>query len=108
MPSNTIFENAIDFNTIFNFQNLIIYIVIINLITFLVMFLDKKKAQKGKFRISESFLFTLVFLGGGIGGIAGMYIFRHKTKKPMFIIGFPLILTLEIIILIYYTFFILK
>ncbi|MDO5556117.1 MAG: DUF1294 domain-containing protein [Clostridia bacterium] len=45
-------------------------------------------------------LFTLVFLGGGIGGIAGMYTFRHKTKKVKFIIGFPLILIVEIICVI--------
>ena len=101
ITENIIFENTIDFSKIFNLQNLIIYIILINIITFLVMFIDKKKAQKGKFRISESFLFTLVLLGGGIGGIAGMYTFRHKTKKPMFIIGFPLILILEILIVIF-------
>lgn len=43
----------------------------------------------------------LVLLGGGVGGIAGMYIFRHKTKKFQFVIGFPVILISEIIILIY-------
>ena len=51
-------------------------------------------------RIPEKTLFMLVALGGGIGGIAGMYIFRHKTKKARFIVGFPAILILEILIAI--------
>lgn len=74
----------------------IIYIIAINLITFIAMYIDKRKAYKGKWRIKESTLFILVMLGGGIGGIAGMYLFRHKTKKKYFTIGFPLILILEI------------
>lgn len=66
---------------IFTMQNIIIYLIVINLIALLAMYIDKQKAKKSKRRISEKTLFTLVFLGGGIGGIAGMYIFRHKTKK---------------------------
>lgn len=61
------------------------------------MYIDKRKAQKNKRRISEKMLFELVFLGGGIGGIIGMYAFRHKTKKIRFIIGFPAILIFEIL-----------
>ena len=99
------FENTIDFSKIFNLQNAIIYLIIINLIAFLAMYIDKKKAKYGKWRISESALFTLVLLGGGIGGIAGMYTFRHKTQKPRFVIGFPAILIFEIFVIIYYTFF---
>lgn len=102
------FENTIDFSKIFNLQNAIIYLVIINLITFLAMYIDKKKAKYGKWRISESSLFILVLLGGGIGGIAGMYTFRHKTQKPRFVIGFPFILIFEIFVVIYYTFFAFK
>ena len=64
------------------------------------MYVDKRKAKWGKWRIKESTLFTLVFLGGGIGGIAGMYLFRHKTKKTRFVIGFPLILITEVICVI--------
>lgn len=99
------FENAIDLNTIFNLQNAIIYLIIINIITFAAMGIDKKRAKFGKWRISEYTLFILVLLGGGIGGIAGMYVFRHKTKKTRFVIGFPMILIFEIFIIIYYTFF---
>ena len=98
------FENTIDFSRIFNIQNAIIYIIIINIITFLAMYIDKKKAKYGKRRISESTLFTLVLLGGGIGGIAGMYNFRHKTQKTRFVIGFPAILIFEIFVIIYYMF----
>lgn len=98
------FENAIDLSKIFNLQNAIIYLILINIITFVVMGIDKKKAKFGKWRISESALFTLVLLGGGIGGIAGMYVFRHKTKKMRFVIGFPTILIFEIFVIIYYTF----
>lgn len=66
----------------------IMYVIAINLMAFLAMYIDKKKAQKGKWRIKESTLFMLVLLGGGIGGIAGMYTFRHKTQKMQFVIGF--------------------
>ncbi len=99
------FENTIDLTKIFNLQNAIIYLILINIIAFLAMGIDKKKAKYGKWRISESALFILVLLGGGIGGIAGMYTFRHKTKKARFVIGFPAILIFEILVIIYYRFF---
>ena len=82
---------------IFNTRNILIYLLVINLITFLAMYVDKKRAKWGKWRIKESTLFGLVLLGGGIGGIAGMYTFSHKTKKPGFVIGFPAILIIEIV-----------
>lgn len=82
---------------IFTLKNILIYLLAINLIAFLAMFIDKRRAKWGKWRIKESTLFMLVLLGGGIGGIAGMYTFRHKTKKPMFKIGFPAIVIIEII-----------
>ena len=64
------------------------------------MWLDKRKAKKGVWRIPEKTLFIITALGGGIGTIAGMYTFRHKTKKIQFVIGFPLITILEIITII--------
>ena len=85
---------------IFTVRNILIYLLVINLIAFLAMYIDKKRAKWGKWRIKESTLFGLVLLGGGIGGIAGMYTFRHKTKKPGFVIGFPTILIIEIISII--------
>ena len=80
---------------IFSVKNIVIYLILINLITFLAMYIDKRKAKKGKRRIPEKTLFVLVGLGGGIGGILGMYLFRHKTKKTRFVIGFPAILIFE-------------
>lgn len=94
-------ENGIDFAQVFTWQNIAIYLIIINIVTFLAMYIDKKKAKYGRYRISERVLLTLVLLGGGIGGIAGMYIFRHKTQKPRFYIGFPAILIFEILAAIF-------
>lgn len=88
------------FEEIFTIQNMIIYLVAINLITFLVMWLDKRKAKKGRWRIPENTLLLFVLLGGGIGGIVGMYVFHHKTQKAKFVIGFPVILICEILIII--------
>ena len=90
---------------IFTVQNIIIYFVIINILGFLIMYIDKQEAKKGKWRIPEKTLFIITGLGGGIGTIAGMYIFRHKTQKVAFVIGFPLITILEIIAVIYFMFF---
>ena len=89
---------------IFTSKNILIYLLVINLMAFCAMWWDKRRAQKGEWRISEAGLFTLVLLGGGIGGIAGMYTFRHKTKKLRFTIGFPTILITEIVLAIYFVF----
>ena len=79
----------------------LLYLLAINVIAFLAMGIDKWKAKRGAWRIPEQTLLSLVLLGGGIAGIAGMYTFRHKTKKPRFYIGFPAILIMEIVALIY-------
>ncbi len=89
-------NNTIPLGEIFTLSNIICYLLVINIITFLAMWIDKRKAQKGSWRISEKALFTLVLLGGGVGGILGMYIFHHKTQKPRFVVGFPFILLFEI------------
>lgn len=89
---------------IFTPKNILIYLLVINLMAFCAMWWDKRRAQHGEWRISEAGLFTLVLLGGGIGGIAGMYAFRHKTKKLRFTIGFPTILITEIVLVIYFVF----
>ena len=78
----------------------IIYLVIINVIAFLAMYIDKRKAKYGKWRIPEQSLFILALIGGSIGAIIGMYTFRHKTKKLRFAVGFPVILVLQIILII--------
>ena len=61
---------------------------------------DKWKAKRGSWRIPEKTLFTITLMGGGVGTIAGMYTFRHKTKKLYFTIGFPVILIAEAILVI--------
>lgn len=82
--------------------NIIIYLLFINLIGLLVMYIDKKKAKYGKWRISEKTLLIVALLGGSIGTIIGMYWFRHKTQKIKFTLGFPTILISEIIIITYF------
>ena len=89
---------------IFSTQNILIYIIIVNIIGFLIMLIDKRKAEKGSWRIQEKTIFIITALGGGIGTITGMYVFHHKTKKMRFTIGLPLITILEIIAIIYYIF----
>ena len=86
---------------IITIKNLLIYLLIINLLGFLIMYVDKKRAKKDRWRISEHTLFLFTWLGGGIGTILGMYKFRHKTLKKKFTIGMPIILILEIAFLIY-------
>jgi len=85
---------------IFTLKNVLLYLLIINIIGILVMFIDKKKAEKGAWRIPEKTLFLITVLGGGIGTIAGIYLFRHKTKKLIFTIGMPVILVCEILLAI--------
>lgn len=87
---------------VFTTKNIIIYLLVINLIGFFIMWLDKRKAKYGRWRIPENTLFLITLLGGGIGTISGMYTFRHKTKKLKFTIGLPAILILEIIAVIYF------
>ena len=74
-----------------------ICLLILNVFGFIQFGVDKKRAQKGKWRISEASLFATALLGGSIGCIVGMKVFRHKTKHKSFIIGMPLILLLQII-----------
>ena len=92
----------LNFNEIFTTQNIIIYFIVINIIGFFMMWLDKRKAIKGSWRIPEKTLFIITALGGGIGTIAGMYTFRHKTQKIQFVIGFPFITILEIVTIVYF------
>jgi len=89
-----------ELTNIFTLKNIIIYLLIINIIAFLAMLIDKKKAEKDRWRIKESTLLTLALIGGSIGAIAGMYTFHHKTKKPRFFIGIPVIIVLQTMLII--------
>ena len=82
------------------------YLIVINLIGFCIMGLDKYKAKKGKWRTPEKTLFTITLLGGGIGTTAGMYHFRHKTKKMYFTIGLPTITIAEYLFILYMIIFV--
>lgn len=86
---------------LFSTKWLIVYLLIINGIGLTAMLIDKLKAERGSWRIPEKTLFMITLLGGGVGTITGMYLFRHKTKKLYFTIGFPVILVSEIFIAIY-------
>ncbi len=76
------------------------YIIIINLITFIIYYLDKRWAIKNKNRVSENTLLFLSLIGGSIGAYLSMNIFRHKTKKIKFKILIPLMIIIQIIIFI--------
>ena len=80
---------------------LYIWLIIINIITFAVFGIDKKKAIDGKFRISESALFLLSLVGGSLGGFIAMHTFHHKTKKWYFKFGIPLILIAQVLLIIF-------
>ena len=75
----------------------IIYLAAVNLFGFAIMGIDKVKAKRRKWRIPEATLFMVAAIGGSIGSIAGMYIFRHKTKHLYFVIGMPIILVVQLI-----------
>ena len=99
------FENAISITDIFTLKNILLYLAMINIMGFFMMWSDKRKAKKGKWRIPEQTLFVVTVLGGGIGTIAGMYTFRHKTQKLKFTVGLPVLVILEIVVIIYIKFF---
>jgi len=76
------------------------YVIIMNLIGFLLMGIDKRKAVKRAFRIPESTLFIVALIGGSLGSLLGMYTFRHKTRHWYFVYGMPAILILHIIAIV--------
>ena len=86
-------------------QYFICYLIIINIIAFFLMGIDKKKAQTGAWRIPEKTLFFSVIMGGSIGAIAGMQLFRHKTKHKTFVIGMPAILIVQLLLAAAYFYF---
>ena len=78
------------------------YLIVLNLLAFLLMGLDKAKARRHRWRIPEKTLFLSAILGGSIGAIAGMQLFRHKTKHASFRIGMPCILVLQLALAAYF------
>lgn len=81
-----------------------IYFLGLNLAGFISMALDKSKARRNAWRIPEATLFLFAIFGGSLGSLLGMYVFHHKTMKPKFYIGIPIILGIQVIILLYFLF----
>ena len=77
---------------------LLLYLLIINAASFILMLVDKIKARKNLWRIPERTLILCAVAGGSIGSLAGMYLFRHKTLHPKFTIGIPVILALQVVL----------
>ena len=79
-----------------------IYLIGINVLTFLVYGVDKWKAKRDKWRIPEDTLIWLAVAGGSVGALLGMYLFRHKTKHWKFQIGIPVILLVQVVLLYFF------
>ncbi|CCY79587.1 putative uncharacterized protein [Mycoplasma sp. CAG:877] len=77
------------------------YLILINIIGFILILVDKIKACKNKWRIKENTLLFISIIGGSIGELISMLIFHHKTKKNKFIIFIPLLILIQIIIYLY-------
>ena len=80
---------------------LLYFLIVINIVTFLVYGIDKWKAKQGSWRISEATLLILAVIGGSIGALLGMKVWRHKTMHKKFKYGLPLILIIQIILIGY-------
>ena len=80
-------------------QLLLAYLCIVNIIAFIMMYVDKRRSIKRKWRISEKALFLSAILGGSLGANLGMQLFRHKTKHWYFVVFMPALLVLDLILL---------
>lgn len=73
-----------------------LYLCTINALSFLLMLIDKQKAKKNKWRIPEKTLLGVCLIGGSVGGLISMHLFRHKTKHLRFRLGIPLMLIAQL------------
>ena len=80
---------------------LLVYLAAVNLVAFALYGIDKAKARRGAWRISEKMLFLLPLLGGSIGALLGMRVFHHKTKHWYFVWGIPAILLVQLALAAY-------
>ncbi len=78
------------------FYVLLIYFEVINLLALIFMGMDKHRARVHRERIPEVMLMTMAVIGGAVGVIGGMLLFRHKIRKPRFSVGVPVILAMQI------------
>ncbi|MBQ5549543.1 MAG: DUF1294 domain-containing protein [Lachnospiraceae bacterium] len=77
---------------------LIIYLLLANIVAFALMAIDKRKAKKNKWRIKEKTLFLSAAVGGSIGAMYGMHMFRHKTQHKSFLFGMPAIFIGQVVL----------
>ena len=75
------------------------YLVCINLAAFALMGVDKRRARRRQWRVPEKLLFLAALLGGSAGAWAGMYVFRHKTRHWYFVVGMPVILLVQLLLI---------
>ena len=80
----------------------VIYLILMNLIGFGLMGIDKQRARRRDWRIPEKVLFVAALLGGSVGAWAGMYLFHHKTRHWYFVVGMPLILAVQAALVWYF------
>ena len=80
---------------------IICYLLAVNIVTFLLYGIDKYKAKKGKWRISEATLLTMAAIGGSIGAWAGMRLWHHKTMHKKFKYGIPVIIILQVALAVF-------
>ncbi|MBP5364890.1 MAG: DUF1294 domain-containing protein [Bacteroidales bacterium] len=81
---------------------LILYLLAVNLLTLILYVADKRKARKGRWRIPESTLVLSAWIGGSVGALVGMYVFRHKTKHWKFRILVPLAFAAHVALAVWY------
>ena len=81
---------------------LIMYLVVINFITLVAFAIDKIAAIEGRSRIRIVTLLGLAFIGGSLGGLIAMYLFRHKIRKDYFTVGIPLIMLMQVFVIFYF------
>jgi len=79
-----------------------VYMILINILAFTIMGIDKKKARNGEYRISERTLWIVAVIGGGTGAYLGMKQFRHKTKHASFKWGLPVLMVIQLGLLVTY------
>lgn len=82
-----------------------ILLFLLNMFGFIIMGIDKSKAKRKVWRIPESTLFSVALIGGSLGVLTGMYVFRHKTQHKSFVIGIPVIFVIHLILAIFLIFF---
>ncbi len=84
-----------------NPRDFIIFFIIVNVLAYLIMHIDKNNSRNGRKRISEASLLTIAAIGGSVGMLVSMHILHHKTKKKKFKFGVPAILAVQVFLIIF-------